>query len=258
MRLLEDRTSLVQEDHWKAFDRKWRRVTDFSAFSDLLDKRICDAVLGGVDCAVDSPVGVPDCVEEKANACRIWTSVGDRGSFNGVDDVKGVQSLQKLFQNRKHSEREKSKGAAIIEFALVLPVLTMIICVTIDISTVLRCDTIAQASAGSTARYWATHPDATNTQVLNYAKENFPTDGPSAEITVADKAISNDNFTMRVYNSGSWKTTAAKSVTKPKTVTVTLHPSFITPLGMYAFPDELKTITRSYTASAVSSEADSR
>lgn len=150
-------------------------------------------------------------------------------------------------------KRKKGDGSFIIELAVCMPLLIVLLIGAVNIASYAQSAMAADYAANVTARYYANHGSVSNDDLEAYAKKSLPAN-MDATVTVSDGTEITQDFTMRVKSLDGWKSTEAKSVVKPKTVTVTVDVELYT-IDLIELPEAMESVSRSATLSYVATDA---
>lgn len=105
----------------------------------------------------------------------------------------------------------RCRGQALIEFALVLPILLALFLVMIDGASAARAHMDAQAAATEAASWWSQNPDASTAQVTAHVKEAMKGSVPDG-MTITMTSLASDGKIVMMRVSGA--TAATKSTTE--------------------------------------------
>lgn len=120
-------------------------------------------------------------------------------------------------------KRGALRAQALIEFALLLPLLLLLLFAMLDATNLFRSSSIAHNAAEEAAIYYAQNPGATDADIEEHVK------GAVSGATGADFALTassagapaEHSYTMRVLTNDGWKSANAKNVTNFKTFKAT-------------------------------------
>lgn len=145
-------------------------------------------------------------------------------------------------------------GQATVEFALVMPVLILLLAIAVDGSQLIRASSVAQAAASEAARYVASHPEVTDGQIEAYVRRAMPV-GDSADIDVARSPMAAKPVTMCV-DGEQYATSYSREGVE---VTVGIDVGTLLPLSALGFPSHGEgTVRAERSATAVAAELNGR
>lgn len=115
------------------------------------------------------------------------------------------------------------RAQALIEFALLIPLLLLLLFAMLDATNLFRSSSIAHNAAEEAAIYYAQNPGATDNDIEEHVK------GAVSGATGADFSLeassagtpAEHGYTLRVLTNDGWKTASAKNVTNFKTFKAT-------------------------------------
>lgn len=137
--------------------------------------------------------------------------------------------MQKLL---KHTKKEK--GQALVEFALVLPILLVVLCGIIDFGWILSCQNELTNAAGETARYAAIY--ANNSDVHTLAEEFLTEQGITGTPHLDNLTIDDTYATVEVSEEVPYLTGLTGVFTRHNTIT--LHGKASMPIEPYETEEE--------------------
>lgn len=137
--------------------------------------------------------------------------------------------LQKLL---KHTKKEK--GQALVEFALVLPILLVVLCGIIDFGWILSCQNELTNAAGETARYAAIYANSSDVHTL--AEDFLTAQGITGTPHLDSLTIDDTYATVEVSEEVPYLTGLTGVFTRHNTIT--LHGKASMPIEPYETEEE--------------------
>lgn len=137
--------------------------------------------------------------------------------------------MQKLL---KHTKKEK--GQALVEFALVLPILLVVLCGIIDFGWILSCQNELTNAAGETARYAAIYANSSDVHTL--AEEFLTAQGITGTPHLDNLTIDDTYATVEVSEVVPYLTGLTGVFTRHNTIT--LHGKASMPIEPYETEEE--------------------
>lgn len=132
----------------------------------------------------------------------------------------------------KHTKKEK--GQALVEFALVLPILLVVLCGIIDFGWILSCQNELTNAAGETARYAAIYANSSDVHTL--AEEFLTAQGITGTPHLDNLAIDDTYATVEVSEVVPYLTGLTGVFTRHNTIT--LHGKASMPIEPYETEEE--------------------
>ena len=112
------------------------------------------------------------------------------------------------------------RGQSLVEFVLCAPLLIIMLFALLDGSAYYRSAMCVRTAATEAATYYTKHPDAADADVKAHVLECVKgTEGVEFSFSSKDAGATESDYTMRVKQSGGWKTADTKTITKNKAFT---------------------------------------
>lgn len=121
----------------------------------------------------------------------------------------------------KKGLRRALRGSQIVEAAITMPLLATMLLVCLGGANLFRTTMLAESASAEAARYASLHPDASDGDIEQRARESVGAEG--AAVTVTRTALPDQDYTMRVLDAqGNDRSAEARTTSEAVSVKVDL------------------------------------
>ena len=119
--------------------------------------------------------------------------------------------------------RRQPRAQALIEFALLLPLIVLLLFTMLDATNLFRSSAVAHNAAEEAAIYYAQNPGAVPSDIEEHVRAAVSgATGDDFELATSNTGkTAQHGYTMRVLTNDGWKTANAKNITNFKTFKAT-------------------------------------